>query len=79
MASARDAFSSLDDDVLTIICERVGPDGMFDVSCLAPIEPAELLAAQATLHGLALVSKRLSGVATAVAGSHVGAVLIRFA
>ena len=72
LAAPRDACSRLDDDSLRLICERVGPDGMFDVRCIEHIDYDELFDAQATLHALARVNARVSSIASAVIGQHVG-------
>jgi len=72
LAAPRDAFSRLDDDSLRLICELVGPDGMFDDRCIEHIDYDELIDAQATLHALARVNARVGSIASVVIGQHVG-------
>ena len=66
-------LSKLDDDALGIIFGFIGPAGMGNAGYVGPVNHEELVEAQATLHRVALVSKRISTVATALAERHVGA------
>jgi len=50
-------FSKLDDDALGVILGFVGPHGMWDAGCVDRVDEKELVAAQATLHRLALVQQ----------------------
>ena len=73
MAAARDSFSRLNDDVLTLVFELVGPDGMFDDRRVEHLRrPQDLAPAQRDLHRFRRIARRIGAVAGAVAEKHLG-------